>query len=148
MSIQFLERAAMRGVFTMRVYRNGKLIEHYRDDNLIVNGAKQVVSQLIAGAGAGRHIAKIAFGTNSAVAAPGNTAITSPFTKNLAGVSYPASGQVQFNWNLLTTEANGKDIFEFGLLCADGTLYARKVRNKALSKDSDFALEGEWIIIF
>jgi hypothetical protein len=146
--IGFEDRMSIRGVFRMRKYYRGILVEDYADSNLIVNGAKEVASQLIAGEGSGRYIAKIAFGTNGNIAVPDDTAITSPFTKNLAGFSYPAPGQAQFSWNLLGTEANGMDIFEFGLVCADGTLYARKVRSKVFSKDSDFALEGEWIILF
>jgi len=142
------EQMSMRGVFRMRVYRKGILVEEYTDNNLIVNGGKLIASQLIAGEGAGRYISKIAFGTSGNIPNPENTTITSPYIKNLGGHSFPAPGQVQFNWSLLTTEANGKDIFEFGLICADGTLYARKVRSKTLAKDSDFALEGEWIILF
>ncbi|MDR2632124.1 MAG: hypothetical protein LBC51_00685 [Treponema sp.] len=45
-------------------------------------------------------------------------------------VMYPAAGQIQINWNLLTAEANGKAIMEFGLLCSDGTLFTRKNREK------------------
>jgi hypothetical protein len=138
----------MCGFFNMRVYYKGRLIERYSDHNLIVNGAKDAVVNLLAGASTGKNITRIAFGTNGSLATPNDTVITSPYIKNIANISYPAYGQIQFDWNLLVTEANDKDIFEFGLLCADGTLYARKVRKKALSKDSDFALEGEWIIKF
>jgi hypothetical protein len=45
-------------------------------------------------------------------------------------------------------EANGKAIMEFGLICTDGTLFARKNRAKAIEKDSDISLEGKWRIIF
>ena len=44
---------------------------------------------------------------------------------------YPAPGRTEFKWNLLTTEANGSAIFEFGLIRAHGLLYARKVRERA-----------------
>jgi len=39
-------------------------------------------------------------------------------------------------------------INEFGLLTSDGTLFARKNRNTPINKDSDIALEGQWIIYF
>jgi hypothetical protein len=144
----FLEKSGMRGLFTMRLYKKGKLIETYQDNNLIVDAAREIAAQLISGAGAGRTITHIAFGVSGASPQPSDTAITDPYSKAVESISYPAFNQAQFHWNLHTTEANGKDIFEFGLICADGTLYARKVRDRAFPKNADFALEGEWIIIF
>ena len=148
MKIQFRETMPMRGCFRMRVYRKGKLIDQYEDRNLIVNGARLAAAQLIAGAGSGKHISKIAFGTNGNIPTPDDAAIASPFVKNLDGAAYPVLGQAEFSWKLLATEANGKAIIEFGLLCEDGTLFARKVRGEAIPKGPDIALEGEWIIIF
>jgi len=144
--IQFRETMPMSGCFRMRVYRKGKLIEQYEDKNLIVNGARQAAAQLIAGSGSGKHIAKIAFGTNGNIPTPDDTEITAPFVKNLSGVTYPVLGRAEFAWKLLASEANGKAIIEFGLLCEDGTLWARKVREEAIPKGPDIALEGEWLI--
>ena len=143
-----IDRNGMRGVFTMRIFQRGNLIETYQEQNLIMDGAREIMAQLISGAGAGRTITQIAFGTSGSSPQPSDTAITGAYSKPIESVSYPALGQAEFRWNLLTTEANGLDIFEFGLICADGTLYARKVRDRAFPKNSDFALEGEWIIIF
>jgi hypothetical protein len=53
-----------------------------------------------------------------------------------------------FNWPLAATEANGKEIREFGLFCTDGALFARRIRDRPIYKESDIALEGEWIITF
>jgi hypothetical protein len=96
----------------------------------------------------GKSIARIAFGTSGDVPTPEDTEITGPFVKPLSGVSFPETGGVEFQWDLLSTEANGKAILEFGLLCADGTLYARRNRATPINKDSDIALEGQWIINF
>jgi hypothetical protein len=137
----------LRGEFRMRVYRKGVLIEAYEDRNLIVNGARSAIARLISGDGTGKNINRIAFGTGNAAPSPDNTAITGAFVKNLTGYSFPMTGQVLFSWNLLTTEANGKGILEFGLLCADNTLFARKIRTKPLEKDSDISIEGQWLII-
>jgi hypothetical protein len=138
----------MQGDFYLWIYRRGVLIEAYDEHNLIVNGARTVMAHLVAGDGSGKPINRIAFGTNGAVPSPSNTTITAAFTKAVTGVTYPAVGQVQINWNLLISEANGKGIMEFGLLCSDGTLFARKTRVKAIEKDSDISLEGQWIITF
>jgi hypothetical protein len=146
--MKFEDRIGMRGIFTFRIYRQGRLIKTYQDKNMITDGAREVAARLVSGAGTGKTITHIAFGTGGSPAQPSDMVITGAYTKAIESVSYPALGQVQFNWNLLTTEANGMDIFEFGLICADGTLYARKVRDRAFPKGSDFALEGEWIIIF
>jgi hypothetical protein len=137
----------MRGCFRMRVYKRGKLVEEYQDRNLIVNGARDAVARLISGAGEGKQIARIAFGTSGNIPTPDDTAITNPFIKPILSASYPETGQVEFKWNLQSGEANGKGIIEFGLLCADGTLYARKIRQEAIPKEPDISLEGEWIII-
>lgn len=142
------EYVPMHGEFRLWVYRRGILIEDYREHNLIVNGARAVMAHLISGDGSGKPINRISFGTNGAAPSPSNTSITSPFNKAVISFSYPATGQVQINWNLLVGEANGKAIMEFGLLCSDGTLFARKNRAKAIEKDSDISLEGQWIITF
>jgi len=144
--MQFEETMPMTGGFRMRVFEKGILIDEYEEKNLIVNGARSAAAQLIAGAGSGKHIAKIAFGTNGNIPTPDDTAITAPFIKNLSGVTYPVLGRAEFSWKLLASEANGKQIIEFGLLCEDGTLWARKVREEAVPKGPDIALEGEWFI--
>jgi hypothetical protein len=138
----------MHGEFYMRVYKKGILIEDYEDHNIIVNGARSAVSRLVSGNGVGKEINRIAFGVGGAVASPDNTAISSPYVKSFIGYSYPLEGQVLFLWDLLTSEANGKSIMEFGLICGDGTLFARKTRKKPLEKDSDISAEGQWLIIF
>jgi hypothetical protein len=148
MIFQIKEPVSLRGSFRMRVYRKGALIERYEDHNLIVNGARNTMARLVSGNVANRSINRIAFGTNGGIPTSDNTAITSPYIKPVGGFTYPAQGQVEIAWNLLTTEANGKAILEFGLLCADGTLFARKTRNKPLEKDADIAIEGQWILIF
>jgi hypothetical protein len=147
--IQLIDQypAELRGEFWMKVYRKGRLIEEYEDRNIIVDGARSAIARLISGDGAGKNINRIAFGTSNAAPSPDNTAITGAFAKNFIGYSYPMTGQVLFSWDLLTTEANGKGILEFGLLCADGTLFARKTRTKPLEKDSDISIEGQWLII-
>jgi hypothetical protein len=146
MVIELRETMPMWGCFKMRIYRRGKLLEVYRDHNLIVNGARAAAARLISGEGAGKQIAKIAFGINGNIATPDDTEITSAFIKNISAVSYPTLGQAEFQWRLLASEANGIKIIEFGLLCEDGTLWARKIRSEAIPKEPDISLEGEWLI--
>jgi hypothetical protein len=62
---KFTEQVSLCGVFEMRVYKSGKLIEKFTDDNLIVNIAKEQMSYLVAGETPGRYITQIAFGTSN-----------------------------------------------------------------------------------
>jgi hypothetical protein len=143
------DTAALRGYFTLDILRasDGALIERFEDANLIVNGAKDQLARLVAGDFANRHINQIGFGVGTAAASPNNTALTGAVWKPLASVSYPATGQVAFAWSLAPAEANGMAITEFGLRCADGTLFARKVRDP-IHKSDDLALSGVWTLIF
>lgn len=148
---KFTERAGMRGRFSMKVYRRGRLIETFTENNLIVNGARRAMEKLIAGNVEGASITNISFGVSGNVPTPGDEGIADAFTKPVTSVAFlPAAegGGVEFSWDLLTTEANGKAILEFGLMCADGTLFARRTRATPINKDSDIAIEGQWIINF
>jgi hypothetical protein len=143
MKIEAKEKAAMRGILRYRkIYKDGR-VETCEGENLIVDTARDQMACLIAGVTEGRRVASIAFGTEGSV-----PEITGPFTKAISGVDLPAPGQARFNWNVANTEMNGKAVMEFGLLCEDGTLFARRVRQTPLNKDSDFSLEGDWTIIF
>lgn len=137
----------MRGDFRLCVRRAGKVIETYRDPNMIMNVAKDALARLLAGDGAGKTVTQIGFGTDGNGPSPDDTALTSAYTKAIASHSYPSAGRVQFNWTLATTEANGKSIREFGLLASDGTLIARKTRG-VIEKADDISLDGSWTIIF
>lgn len=138
----------MRGRLTYTVYKNGVPIETFDEDNLIVDGSKVTLARLLGGDVTNRPITQIQFGTNGTAPAAGNTTITSPFSKSIDSVSYPATNQVQFNFTLGSAEANGKAILEFGLLNAIGTLVARRIRASALNKDTDISLSGSWLITF
>jgi hypothetical protein len=148
MKIEAKEKAAMRGILRYRkIYRDGR-VETREDENLIVDTARDQLAQLIAGVTEGRRVASIAFGTDGSVPVITDTEITESFKKEISNVDYPAPGQVRFHWNVAETEMNGKAVLEFGLLCEDGTLFARRVRQTPLNKDFDFSLEGDWTIVF
>jgi hypothetical protein len=138
----------VRGIFKLNVFRCGKIIETLEDHNLIVDGARIQMAHLIAGDASGRKISKISFGTSGMPPAASDQAIANPFTKTLDGFTYPEEGQAGFSWSLSTAEDNGQAILEFGLVCDDGTLFARRTRTNPINKESDISLEGTWTIIF
>lgn len=139
---------APSGLFMLRVYRRGELVEVFEEKNLIVIGSQQTHAKLLGGDVANQCVTQIGFGTNGAAPAFSNTSLTSPYAKNIDAVSYPTSNQVQFAFSLGLGEANGMGIAEFGLLTAGGALYARKVRALPLNKGDDITLAGTWTVSF
>ena len=146
--VKLAEEIPMKGIFVARVYRSGKLVEEIRESNLILNGARSQMAHLIAGEFTNRNVNRIAFGTSRTDPDPADTIITNQFAKPIKGFSFPESGRVQFDWELLISENNGMAILEFGLLTADGTLFARRTRTNPIFKESDISIEGSWTIIF
>ena len=142
------DKTGLRGGFRLRVWKGGKLVEDSDRHNMIVDGARLEMARLASGDTEDRHVAFIALGTDGTPPAFGDTEITEPFVKAVDGADFPAPGQARFNWTIAANEANGKAVMEFGLICADGTLFARYVRQNPLNKDSDFLLEGDWTIEF
>lgn len=140
---------ALRGHFSMRVLdRAGKIIDRYEDPNMIVNLARIAMSILVSeGGDSGKIITTFGVGTNQETATPSDTSLTDIYTNQIWGHDFPEPGTVRFFWRLGYDEANEKNACEFGLFCADGSLFSRKVRSP-IYKASDIAFEGEWSIIF
>ena len=139
---------AYKGIFTLSVYRRDKLIEQYVDRNLIVDAGRAIQAQLLGGDVDGSPIASVAFGTNGAPAAPADAGITARYIKAIDGHDYPSPTTVAFHFSLGAEEANGLEIVEFGLITGNDTLYARKVRQGAITKEQDLTLTGTWQILF
>jgi len=153
--IKFIDRPQMRGILRYKVFKNGVLIEDVEHKNLIVNGAREVMAKLVSGVFSGRNITKIAFGESGVIPNENDTEIRNPFLKDIHEISFPAPGEVQFDWGLTKYEANGKAICEFGLLTDDGTLFARRIRededgNPAgpINKENDISVVGQWTLVF
>jgi hypothetical protein len=146
--IKFSEMPFLRGRLYYTVYRNGVPVESFADSNLIVNTARLQMAHLVAGDVTGRSINRIAVGTNGDVPLLADTEITKAFIKKVDGFEYPAIDRVKINWKILQAEANGMAIREFGLLTENGALFARRIRDSPLNKESDISIEGEWVIIF
>ena len=142
------ETIQLRGDFFLKVYhRDGRLLEQYAEKNLVVTAGKTAMSRLLGGNTTGRSVTKIGFGTDGTAAAAGDTALTDSLVKTVDSVTYPDATSVLFTWSLATSEANGKAIQEFGLLCTNNDLFARRTR-AVINKTSDLRLEGTWKIQF
>ena len=136
-----------RGAVVLKMYdKNGNLFQTYEAQNLVVATGQQAAAHLLGGDTAGRSVDRFAVGTSGDPAVPSDTGLAEAFTKAISSVSYPANG-VQFSFSLELAEANGLTIREFGLLCADNSLFSRLVR-APIVKDNTVRIEGTWTIQF
>lgn len=138
----------VNGIFRLKVFRRGLLIEEMDEPNLVVDLAKTGLARMLGSDLTNRPITQIGFGTSGTAPAAGNTSLTGAYMKNHDGATFPAAGQVTFAFSLASGEANGMAILEFGLFTANSTLYARKVRTTALNKEADITLSGSWTLAF
>ena len=153
------------GEFEMTVRNtSGQIVEVYKDPNLVVNQAKNILVQLMLG-NSDCIVNKIAFGNSMLTPLPHDTRIgqlethglfagnnvfgdsLATYLKFVDSTATGALGVATFNWSLSYEEANGLNICEFGLLSNDQQLFARKTRG-TITKQSDLAFEGTWRIIF
>lgn len=145
--MKFMDSACLRGDFEIRVFRKGVEIEHYQDKNMIMASARDALSRLIGGNGAGKVVTKIGVGVNGIEPKPTDSGLTNGYAKDVSGCAYPATGEARFAFTIAAGEANGMAIREFGLLCSDGTLFARKTRG-VIEKADDIEITGTWTIKF
>lgn len=136
------------GVFECKVFENGKLIQEYRDENLVVNQGKSKICDILLGSGGSGilPLSRIGFGSNATAPAVGDIALTAPvFNKNIVSSSKPTATSMQFDWFLGNADHNGNTINEFGLLGADDSLFARKT-GLTVVKNVTITLTGIWTI--
>lgn len=141
------DQITLRGQLSITLHRAGQQPQTITEHNMIMTAAKSALARLIAGQGSGKNINRIAFGTNGVGPTPNDQAISEAYTKAVSAITFPTEGQARFAFTLSESEANGLNIRELGLLCADGTLFARKVRG-LIEKTSDLSITGSWTIIF
>lgn len=139
----------LKGRFELEIIdsKTGIVLEKYVDENLVVNDGRSAVMRLLGAGDSNKQLTKLAVGTNGTQPVGTDSAITGAFVKNLGAVTYPTISSVRFDWTLGASEANGTAIREFGLVCFDGSLFARKVR-ELINKNSDIILNGNWTISF
>lgn len=150
MGLRFRDCQPLTGILQYTVFKNGVAVEDIEETNLIVMTGRTRLAHLLAGNGSIGPVTRIAFGTSGVPPALSDTGIANAYPKNISGVSFPHPGHVEFSWGLGTAEANGMAILEFGLQCADGALFSRRIREsgRPINKESDISLEGKWTIIF
>lgn len=135
------------GVFECKVFENGKLIQEYKDDNLVVDlGKTEVANLLRSGSSAMFPLNKIGFGTDATAPAVGDTGLTATvLIKPITGSSSPTPTSVKYDWFLGNAEHNGNTIREFGLMGTNDAMFARKT-GLVVVKNITITLTGSWTI--
>ncbi len=111
----------LRGHVRVRAWRRGRFLWEIDRDNLVVTAGMTPASKLLGGDVTNQSVTAIGAGAGTAAVTVGDTQLTAPaYYKALTSHSYPAAGQVQFNWTLAggtDTGAIGININELGLFC-------------------------------
>ena len=151
MATTIKEKASVTGTLALKVYEvegeGEKLIRDEVLQNLVVNGGLSALASLVGAASPGANVNRIHFGTNGSDAILSDTEIEDAVEKDVLAITYPATGQVQFTFDLGLEEGNGTSIREYGLICADDTLFSRKT-SSLIEKTDQIRLEVTWTLTF
>lgn len=134
------------GAICFDVVKNGEVIKHYKDHNLIVTLGRQRMAELLAGISTS-YVTQVGVGTNNTAATIDDTGLTDAVLTPVTSAT--ADGKVaRFNFFIDTKTANGLKICEFGLFCADGTMFSHRTRTGIIEKANDIEINGYWEIRF
>jgi hypothetical protein len=160
MSEKFIERQrALKGSLCVRVERCGEAARGERVGNLIVTRGRANLAALLAGE-SGLHATHVGVGSGNVPASSMDVALSEPELSEISearvGVGLEAEDGslfndpkiVQFHFSFGTDAAVGKTIWEYGLICADGSLFSRIVRPSGFVKTEYDRIFGYWQIQF
>lgn len=135
-----------RGDFHLAVYKGGEIIGRVDDHNLVVDAGRIRLAELAAGK-SGSCITKIGVGSGSTAEAADDTELEGQQLFPLTSASVDGR-DARFDFLIDNTQANGLKIHEFGLFCADGTMFSHRVRTGLIEKEDDIQIKGYWILHF
>lgn len=142
-----------RGEFHIDILKKGQLVQAIHDHNLVVNTGRCRLAELAAGKSE-KFITHIGVGSGGEVEDEADTALTDQQLFELTASSVDGR-DAKFEFVIGEDQANGLDIREFGLFCADGTMFSHRVRRNeetgkvsVIGKDVDIELRGYWILHF
>lgn len=140
------------GIVSYKIYdKDRNVIYEETGRNKIVNlGRKNILNLLANGNTIGDtlYVSKIAFGTSNTPTTDEDTTITNSYVKPLLAPKIIGNNEIIYSWSLAQDENNGVRISEIGLQSQNGDLFARKVTNIPIDKDTDKSVEGSWKLVF
>lgn len=158
--MQIRERVTnLNGRLAIKVYRSGRLYVAENIHNLIVTQGRNNLAKLLAGQ-TGMHVTHVGIGTGTDAAVSTDTALTGVVKVAVSEVKvgsglmdsnggvFDDPRTVQFHFRIGVDTGVGMSIGEYGLYCADGTLFSHIVRASAFNKTAIDAIEGYWQIQF
>lgn len=145
------------GVLKLKIYDKGELVQTIEEKNLIVNGGRDVLLRRLiedVTLAADFQLTDVVFGTGQSAANQTDTfeiftdPVLVPITSKTIDVS-GVSATANFEFALDEETGNGKNIYEFGLVCGDEdqTLFSRRVRTQPITKTNTMSFLGTWQII-
>lgn len=148
MQVSMSDKMGLEGRLRLIIRRRGQVVEIDDDDNLVLDGPRSDFASCLAGAAVSiLPVTQIAIGTNGTAPTGSDKTITGAFIKPLLSVTRPSPMVVICTFQILSGDANGMSIREFGLRRSDGSYYARRTRNgKVIEKDSDIEIDGQWTL--
>lgn len=142
-----------RGEFFIEVWKNGKPMEDFHNHNLVVNVGRERLARLAAGLSQ-KHITQIGVGTGTEIETETDTVLKDQQLFPLSNISVDGR-DAKFEFVIGENEANGMAITEFGLFCADDSMFSHRVRRDedsgkigVIDKMDDMELRGYWLLHF
>ena len=135
-----------KGEFHIDVFKDGRCVDSYGDHNLVVESGRIRLAELAAGKSSA-YITQIGIGEGSTTEKDTDTALENQmlFPLNDASVT---DRDARCDFSIDNTQGNGLKIHEFGLFCADGTMFSHRVRKGVIEKENDITIKGYWILHF
>lgn len=125
----------------------GTILKEYKGRNLIVNGGKTAVTNLLINSPSITDYMpqSISFGTSNTPPTVADTTITNAFNVLITSATSPVYNAAVFTATLGANDYNGETIEEIGLMRGDGTLFARFLTG-SVEKSSSITMSVEWTI--
>lgn len=153
MKLAFEDVQSCKGEFYIEVRKRGKVIDEFADHNLVVDAGRCRLADLAAGKST-VAITQIGLGSGSELEDETDTELTEQQLFPLSNITVDGR-DAKFEFIIAESEANGLSIREFGLFCADNTMFSHRVRRDessgkigVIDKMSDIEIRGYWIIHF
>lgn len=142
-----------KGEFHIEVRRKGQIVDEWSDHNLVVETGRTRLANLAAGL-SDKCITQIGVGTGKDVEDEADTELQDQQLFPLTNTSVDGR-DAKFEFVIGAEDANGLAITEFGLFCADDTMFSHRVRRDedtmkvgVIDKMEDIEIHGYWILHF